>query len=475
MNIRHIAAYVPIGFACVIMAAACDGGSDNPAESEPAPELVSCDPENGAQELDGSTLTVTFTFDQNVKCPSSGHSRITVDRGAEVSKVTSLKTDVSVELSSLEKGATYTLTIPEGVVSGYRENQEPAEAITYTFSMKDAAKEYSKNPETSLTNANATSAAKKLYQLLLDNYGTNIISGVQSEVGNHKEGQFADEIKSTSGKFPAIQGFDYIFQHWGETDWCSIAEINAEAEDHFSNNGIVAMTWHWNVPSTEGETDPSKYNFYSSKTTFDIKQALTDGTWQHEQILGDIKTVAANLKLLADKDIPVLWRPLHEAVGDYTWGSWFWWGDAGHEYTTQLWKLLYDQLVNVYGLNNLIWVWTFCTSDAGKLADVDKIGQTYPGDEYVDVVGVDLYEGDHSLFSDPEAFAAVNNAVKGRKMVALSECGNLPDIDASFSSDSPWAWFMSWTDTDSSWNSSSIWKSVMNNGKVLTRETMTKL
>jgi len=39
-------------------------------------------------------------------------------------------------------------------------------------------------------------------------------------------------------------------------------------------------------------------------------------------VLRDLDAVAAELKLLQDVRVPVLWRPLHEANG-----RWFWWGD----------------------------------------------------------------------------------------------------------------------------------------------------
>ena len=51
------------------------------------PEILSVSPENGVTDVTGKELTVIFTFDQNVKSPSSQHSNVTIDNGASVAKV----------------------------------------------------------------------------------------------------------------------------------------------------------------------------------------------------------------------------------------------------------------------------------------------------------------------------------------------------------------------------------------------------
>ena len=84
--------------------------------------------------------------------------------------------------------------------------------------------------------------------------------------------------------------------------------------------------------------------------------------------------MAGYLKLLHDANIPVIWRPLHEAAG-----GWFWWGKNADSFK-KLWIQMFDYF-KAQGLNNLIWVWTSETGDA----------DWYPGDAYVDIIGRDLY------------------------------------------------------------------------------------
>lgn len=187
---------------------------------------------------------------------------------------------------------------------------------------------------------------------------------------------------------------------------------------------------------------------------FDPEQVITAGTAQNAIAEADVQKLAGYMKLLQDAGIPVLFRPFHEAAGDYTYGAWFWWGNKGVDVTKKLWIWLHDKLTNEYGLNNLIWVWTMQTSDNGQLADVSKLKEAYPGDNYVDIVGADLYED--ALSNQSARFDLVNAAVGRTKMVALCECGNLLDVNESTIDNAMWSYFMSWYDNNPK-ESSTVW------------------
>ena len=111
--------------------------------------------------------------------------------------------------------------------------------------------------------------------------------------------------------------------------------------------------------------------------------------------------------------MPVIWRPLHEAQG-----GWFWWGAHGAENFKELWNLMYDRLTNHHGLHNLIWEFT----SIGVNGDEDE---WYPGDDEVDIVGLDIYTQPTDNMSGQwtDAFDAYN----GRKMIALSETDTVVD------------------------------------------------
>ena len=333
-----------------------------------------------------------------------------------------------------------------------------------------------------LTNAKASVAAKMVYAFLREQAGSKVLSGVQSG-GTANNNDRVNEIFQKTGKHPALAGYDYIFLQYSPTpagwDWVvNYGDISA-AKEQWKANGLVSFMWHWNVPNSEADWEKGKagdysgYNFYCDKTSFSITRALQAGTWENEFILKDIEKVAGYLKLLQQEGIPVLWRPLHEAAGNYTLygsnGAWFWWGRGGAEACKRLWKLLRDKLEGEYGLDNLIWVWTL---DATPGAEKDY-ASWYPGNDQVDIVGVDIYADDTEAKS--RQYQAAVDLSGGHKLVTVSECGNIPDPGKCLAAGETWNWFLAWDLESYKLNTDAYWKTLMSSSRVLTREQMPSL
>ena len=477
--------------ALLTLATACQKPEVPSEEPAAAPKLVSSNPANGATGLTGDALTLVLTFDMNVKCPSS--ASITAGE-AKVGKVLAYDKDVKIELSGLERGNSYTVTIPKGTISGFRNNAADEIRISFTMKEKDPDPVHSTlNPTANLCNPSASQQAKKVYEFLLQQSGKKTLSGAMS--GSSNSNDFADLIYSNVGKYPALTGYDFIFLQYSPTpeSWSWKVNYNdiSAAREQWNNNGLVSYMWHWNVPTSESawkngteKGDYTGYAFYSDKTAFDIKEALKEGTWQNQFLMKDIEEVASYLKNLRDAGIPVIWRPLHEAAGNYNLysdnGAWFWWGKGGAEPCKQLWRLLYDQFTNVHGLNNLIWVWTV---DATAGCE-DQYDDWYPGDDVVDIVGVDIYE--NNTDAKTRQFQALVDVTKGNKLVSVSECGNIPDPDKCFAQGNAWSWFMVWCTYDENnnlalsnkdWNlnTKTWWSTVMGSKYVINREDMPNL
>ena len=121
--------------AACILAVSC-GGHEDPVPEAEAPLLVSTSPENGAGGFLDSSMSVVFTFDQNIKCSAEARKGISIDGGASVDKVDTYGVEMTVSVSGLKRGNTYTVTIPAGTVEGYRNNQKPSPAFTLSFSLK---------------------------------------------------------------------------------------------------------------------------------------------------------------------------------------------------------------------------------------------------------------------------------------------------------------------------------------------------
>lgn len=205
--------------------------------------------------------------------------------------------------------------------------------------------------------------------------------------------------------------------------------------------------------------DPNKdYAFYKADTEFDATNATVEGTWENKVFTEDLKNAAAYLKLLRDADIPVLWRPFHEAAG-----GWFWWGKDAASFKS-LWIAMFNYF-KTEGLDNLIWVWTTEGNDS----------DWYPGDQYVDIVGRDVYNKETADCVSEYTSIAGNY---GNKIVSLSECGTVGLISEQWASGARWSWFMPWYDgtnedgspvvhADEAW-----WKDAMSQEFVVSREEL---
>lgn len=302
---------------------------------------------------------------------------------------------------------------------------------------------------TTLVTPNPTDEAKRLYQFLYDNYNKKIISGV-SEVGE------ADWLKSNTGKSPALVGLDYLFCNRGYTSWYDENTPFNQGKAWAAKKGIVNFHWHWRDPSRKTEA------FYTSDTSFDITKIFDETSDEYKAMIADIDYTSGQLKRFQDAGIPIIWRPLHEAAG-----GWFWWGAKGPEACKKLWQVMFDRMVNVNGLHNLIWVWTREPNDDAW----------YPGDEYVDIVGRDIYrEGDHS--SQILEFNDMTVRYGGKKMVTISECGSFPDVDNLMKDEAGWSWMMVWNGSfvrDAKYNSIDLWKKFVSSEYVYTLDEMPDL
>jgi mannan endo-1,4-beta-mannosidase len=288
-------------------------------------------------------------------------------------------------------------------------------------------------PAAVLCDPKSTPAAQALMAYLAEQYGTRTLSGTI-------EGPDVDYVREVTGQLPAIIAGDLndfttaSIRHMGMVTGQTERMIKRAREGH-----IPTYCWHWRSPSglldtmltrSDGTRQDARWymGFYTRATTFDLRAVLEhpEGA-DYALLLADIDMVAGELRKLADRNIPVLWRPLHEAEG-----GWFWWGAKGPKPFIQLWRLLYDRLTRVDGLHNLIWVYT-------GTADADW----YPGDDVVDIIGIDEYPAD---VRDPlsATWDAVQGRFGGRKPVALSEFGGAPDLEGARRLGVNWSYFASW-------------------------------
>lgn len=287
------------------------------------------------------------------------------------------------------------------------------------------------NVTSSLVNRNATANTKKLYSFLKDSYGKYVITGQQCDGGIN--GNEFKAIKNLTGDYPALLGLDLMDYTPSRTAFGASSSAVEKAIEFANKGGIVTFCWHWNAPteylnSTANSSDGWWGGFYTQSSKFDIAKVMNGQDAKGKKLLDrDIKEIAKQLKRLEKAGVPVIWRPLHEGSG-----GWFWWGAQGPDAYKKLWKYLYIELTNTYGCNNLIWVYN------GQSAD------WYPGDEYVDIVGEDIYPGNHVYDPQVSRFKQAINYGSKTKITALTENGCIFDIDSAVSINALWSWFMTW-------------------------------
>ncbi|MBO9707968.1 MAG: mannan endo-1,4-beta-mannosidase A and B [Caulobacter sp.] len=265
----------------------------------------------------------------------------------------------------------------------------------------------------SLCDPAASPEAKALYAFLWRIYGRNTLTGQQEGVA-HRAPIELDYIQRVTGRQPAILGLDYI-------DPRDNAAVNERATAWHKTGGIVTLCWHWGAP----DIGPGYEN---AKKGFDLRAALKPGSPQNIAMRRDLSRIGDLLTVLRDRNVPVLWRPLHEFSGD-----WFWWGKHGPDAFKALWALMFDEFTRRRGLNNLIWV----AGWAGQNIDP----AWHPGRDRVDIAGADLYAEDHGDLAP--MFQEVKAIVGDSVPICLHENGPIPD-PAGLGAQADWLWFMTW-------------------------------
>lgn len=192
--------------------------------------------------------------------------------------------------------------------------------------------------------------------------------------------EYRSDINDVVGDFPAVYGFDIGGIEHGNTnnlDDVPFDEMVVLIQKAHSNGGIITISWHADNPI-------SKKNSWD--TTEAVKHILNGGS--HNQLfLVWLSRVAEFMNRLQDENnnlIPVAFRPFHEMNG-----AWFWWGNphtTSKEYQ-QLWRQTVHVLSSAFKVHNLYYVYS-----PNLVENAVDYLLNYPGDSYVDFLGIDLYQ-----------------------------------------------------------------------------------
>lgn len=287
-------------------------------------------------------------------------------------------------------------------------------------------------------------------------YGKKTLTGMASYGGWRP-------IYEMSGRAPAIYGNDVY--GWNKPKWgpsyCKVLQGAIDSTKYWweEKGGIPQLQFHWGKP---GLPDGSAWagDGKKSKGTgpMDMGKFITPGSSEHTAAMDDLKRTADYLDQLNKAHVPVLWRPFHEIDG-----GWFWWTDkAKPENTAAAWRMMFDYLVKERKLNNLIWVFNPGVHAGGYQEKVrkDKSSATladeiafrkryYPGAQYVDLAGIDIYPNSSQGYGNPtndtykKAFEIMKQVAPG-KILALCEGAALVDPDKLAKEGPGWLYVLPW-------------------------------
>ena len=291
-------------------------------------------------------------------------------------------------------------------------------------------------------NAQTNEKTMEVWNYLRSVYGKQVIT-CQQMMGNEC---YEDLVfYNATNDLTAMKGYDFIFC---TGSYHSDDMIDEAIEWSKESGGLCAFTWHWNVPK-DIDNPEGGYAFYTNEiTNFSQVNAVTPGTKEYETIIHDIDLIATKIQRMESEGVTILVRPLHEASG-----AWFWWGLQGRDSATnevfqKLWYMIYDRLENYHKLTNIIWVWNGQnphTAIHPNAFDIEGIDRYYDQEDISAEALSTYYEKCYGELAGYDKYCAELAGMESTgKMMALTECGYIPDPEGIKAANTMWLYYMVW-------------------------------
>jgi len=196
------------------------------------------------------------------------------------------------------------------------------------------------------------------------------------------------DVKDVTGEYPAVFGWEIGYLELTKPmslDSVPFNKMRNFIQQVYAQGGVNTISWHLNNPVEPTKTTWEKADLTVQKLFADKKALRRYDSW-----LDKVATFMKSLKGKKGEMIPIIFRPFHEHTG-----GWFWWG-RGHASPTEyvkLWRYTVDYLRNKKKVHNLLYVYS-----TDSFTSREDYLQNWPGDEYVDIAGFDLY---HRPAADP--------------------------------------------------------------------------
>ncbi|MBK9551000.1 MAG: beta-mannosidase [Saprospiraceae bacterium] len=281
-----------------------------------------------------------------------------------------------------------------------------------------------------MVDKNATDETMALFYNLKTFAKTNFAIG-QQDAFNHFYQNISgpSDIKKNTGKDVAMIGLDFSFinddLNTGQPEnWFYQQEIKIrqDAIKAYDQGGFVTFCWHFREPYKGLDFYTDKMDDFTKQNAF---KSILPGGENHEYYkkkLDKIADFTTNLHGSDGKQIPIIFRPFHEFDG-----SWFWWGAdycTSAEYKS-MYTFTVEYLRDTKGVHNIIYAF----SPDNRFFTIPDYLYRYPGDSYVDVLGMDNYgdfdnQGDAGVERANNKLKIISDLARQRnKIAALTETG----------------------------------------------------
>ncbi|MEW6194073.1 MAG: glycosyl hydrolase [Bacteroidota bacterium] len=313
---------------------------------------------------------------------------------------------------------------------------------------------FQKELDVKLVDSSATKETVLLFRNLKKLSESKIIFGHHDATSygvGWNDGPDRSDVKDVVNSYPGLYGWDFGFFAWNRNLSAAIVKKKFEVTSVFERGGINTFCWHYSNPVTDN-------SFYD--TTIAVYKILPGGGFylKYLRALDQIADFADQLVDSTGKKIPIIFRPFHEFDG-----NWFWWGKpfCTPEEFKHLWQTTVTHLRDKKGIKNFLYAF----SPDRKFSTEEEFLERYPGDDYVDIIGMDNYwdftpDGDGLEWVTKKLQIVTKVAKRKNKIAAMTETGleGIPDerwwtdrLLKSFDNDSvKIAFVMVWRNADSS-------------------------
>ena len=282
----------------------------------------------------------------------------------------------------------------------------------------------SQNKAAKIIDSRASAETRALYTNLHKLSEKHILFGHQhaTEYGHGWRGdKDRSDVKSVTGSHPAVIGVDFsgLSGFPQEQIEKNKTQLRQTIEDTYNRGGVITVSWHFMNPVSGG-------GFYwkDSVSKPAVKYIIPGGEahQQYKEILQTVASLAHSSKGKDGKPVPMIFRPYHEFDGD-----WFWWGRkhcTADEFKS-LWRFTVSYLKDSLNVHNFIYAF----SPDNRFNSEAEFLERYPGDEWVDMVGMDDYgdfgrDGKYNLDAGYKKLKIVSDyAKKAGKLAAFTETG----------------------------------------------------